>query len=77
MRKMFIALLAVVVLFSFNPMESDAKRGGFKSPKGSYKQTPTTPAKAQDNVAKTDPAKTGTVRHRTNLVSQLQGAQSG
>lgn len=74
MRKMFIALLTIAVFFSFNPMDADAKRGGFKSPKGSYQQTP---SKSTDNVTKTEPAKSGTTTGGTGAATGNRGFFSG
>ncbi|RIX53735.1 hypothetical protein D3P08_09055 [Paenibacillus nanensis] len=50
--------LALFLSFGFGQVADAAKRGGFKSPKQSYTQTP---KKSTDNVSQTNPGtKTGT-----------------
>ncbi|MHA7963412.1 hypothetical protein ACX93W_04645 [Paenibacillus sp. CAU 1782] len=50
MKKGFLVMIALTLLLAIGfPQEADARRGGFKSPKQSFTQTP----KKTDNVSKT------------------------
>ncbi|PZD93625.1 hypothetical protein DNH61_23710 [Paenibacillus sambharensis] len=53
MKKIILLMMALTVFVAFSAVDTaDAKRGGFKSPKKSYTQTPSKPA---DNVRPADP----------------------
>lgn len=50
MKKGFLVMIALTLLLAIGfPQEADARRGGFKSPKQSFTQTP----KKSDNVSQT------------------------
>ncbi|HUC90653.1 MAG TPA: hypothetical protein VMS09_01340 [Paenibacillus sp.] len=72
MKKLMLLVMAFTVFFAFSmPDTSDARRGGFKSPRKSYTQTPSKPA---DNVQKSQPNKQGATAGTT---AQNRGFFSG
>lgn len=73
MKKIFAAAIAVLILFTFTlPGEADARRGGFKSSRGSFQSTTPNKAKQDNNAAvnrsssNSDSARSGTAATSAN-----------
>ena len=76
MKKLMLLVMAFTVFFAFSmPDTSDARRGGFKSPKKSYTQTPSKPA--DNNVQSSQPSNRQGATTSAGAATQNRGFFSG